>query len=80
MNYEYYDYKMASDWLYFAEHVIIIVIHLLNPKYIWFFLVGINIITKTFLSKMKIDVILKYSNTLCWLYVSYILLSVFLFS
>lgn len=19
MNYEYYDYKMASDWLYFAE-------------------------------------------------------------
>lgn len=47
------------------KHVIIIVIHLLNPKYIGFFLVGINIITKTFLSKTKIDVILKYSNTIC---------------
>lgn len=43
MNYEYYDYKMASDWLYFAETRDNNCYSFVKSKIYWFFLVGINI-------------------------------------
>lgn len=48
MNYEYYDYKMASDWLYFAETRDNNCYSFVKSKiyYIYIFLVGINITTK----------------------------------
>lgn len=50
MNYEYYDYKMASDWLYFAETRDNYCYSFVKSKIYCFFLVGINIITKKYFS------------------------------
>lgn len=48
MNYEYYDYKMVLDWLYFVEICDNNCYLFVKFKIYWVFLVGINIIIKNF--------------------------------